>query len=606
MSEHATQKAAEMAVKSATTPAAAPSASTTAPAIRVRDLSFTYPGTTAPVLRNLNWEVPAGAFALLVGGTGSGKSTLLSLLKPEISPAGLHEGIAEIDGRDVRELTPEESARQIGYVFQDPDNQIVCESVWHEMAFGLENLGTPQDEMRRLIAETSYFFGIEDWFHTQADTLSGGRKQLLALASTLVMQPRLLLLDEPTAQLDPVAEKNFLHALFRVNRELGCTVVVATHRPRTMLEYATCAFKLVDGKVRELTDLTALDVRPKLLELAEANESEEPAGEESFAEDRLAKGNSATVAQPANVQPSAATAWVKHAARSKASTADNGTTETSHAIAARACGAWFRYSGSDAWVLRGLDIQVQTGQIHALVGGNGCGKSTLLLALAGALKPQRGSAAAQVSPCALVPQDPRALFVAETVREELEDAVASCAVRGDGSARAGLRAATKNKKARVFGGGSGNANASNAADGGASTTTASTAAAAPATPAMSTTSSQVDAMLAYLGLTDCANQHPYDLSGGQRQLLALGKVLMRKPALLLLDEPTKGLDTRARRAVARVLRDRVAAGTAVLMATHDLDFVQQVADTVSMMFDGELASTEPAAEFFKTNVYYRP
>ncbi len=591
---------------SAATSTAAPSASTTAPAIRVRDLSFTYPGAVKPVLRNLNWEVSTGAFALLVGGTGSGKSTLLSLLKPEISPAGLREGIAEIDGRDVRELTPEESARQIGYVFQDPDNQIVCESVWHEMAFGLENLGTPQDEMRRLIAETSYFFGIEDWFHTQTDTLSGGRKQLLALASTLVMKPCLLLLDEPTAQLDPVAEKNFLHALFRVNRELGCTVVVATHRPRTMLEYATCAFELVDGKVRELTNLSALDVRPKLLELAEANESEEPAGEESFAEDRLAKGNSATVAQPANVQPSAATAWVKHAARSKASTADNGTTETSHAIAARACGAWFRYSGSDAWVLRGLDMQVQTGQIHALVGGNGCGKSTLLLALAGTLKLQRGSAAAQVSHCALVPQDPRALFVAETVREELEDAVTSCVVRGDDSTHAGARKAAKDRKARVFGGGGGNANASNAADGGAGTIAASTDATASATPATSPTSSQVDAMLAYLGLTDCANQHPYDLSGGQRQLLALGKVLMRKPALLLLDEPTKGLDTRARRAVARVLRDRAAAGTAVLMATHDLDFVQQVADTVSMMFDGELASTEPAAEFFKTNVYYRP
>ncbi len=587
----------ESAATSAASPSVFAPASAVTPAIRVRDLSFAYPGATAPVLRNLNWEVSTGAFALLVGGTGSGKSTLLSLLKPEISPAGLREGLAEIDGRDVRELAPEESARQIGYVFQDPDNQIACESVWHEMAFGLENLGTPQNEMRRLIAETSYFFGIEDWFRAQTDTLSGGRKQLLALASTLVMQPRLLLLDEPTAQLDPVAEKNFLHALFRVNRELGCTVVVATHRPRTMLEYATCAFELVDGKVRELTDLTALDVRPKLLELAEANESEEPAGEESFAEDRLAKGNSATVAQPANVQPSAAATLVGHATKSDASTAGNGTSETSHTNAARACGAWFRYSGSDAWVLRGLDIQVQTGQIHAIVGGNGCGKSTLLLALAGVFKLQRGSAVAQVSPCALVPQDPRALFVAETVREELEDAVASCAVRGDGSARAGLRAATKNKKARVFGGGSGNANAVDATP---------FAAAASATPAMSTTSSQVDAMLAYLGLTDCANQHPYDLSGGQRQLLALGKVLMRKPALLLLDEPTKGLDTRARRAVARVLRDRVAAGTAVLMATHDLDFVQQVADTVSMMFDGELASTEPAAEFFKTNVYYRP
>ncbi len=138
-------------------------------------------------------------------------------------------------------------------MFQDPDNQIVCDSVWHEMAFGLENLGTPQGEMRRRVAEASYFFGMGPWFHSDTDALSGGRKQLLALASTLVMQPRVLLLDEPTAQLDPIAARNFLHALFRVNRELGCTVVVATHEPELMVDYATCAFELVDGAVRAIS-----------------------------------------------------------------------------------------------------------------------------------------------------------------------------------------------------------------------------------------------------------------------------------------------------------------------------------------------------------------
>lgn len=205
------------------------------PAIEVRGLRFAYPGAEAPVLDGLDWSVPQGAFALLVGGTGSGKSTLLSLLKPEIAPTGEYAGELRVLGESVADMEVRASAERVGYVFQDPENQIVCETVWHEMAFGLENLGLARDEMRRRVAETSYFFGLEDWLHRDTDTLSGGRKQLLSLAAVLALRPRVLLLDEPTSQLDPVAEKSFLHALFRVNRELGCTVVVATHQPRPML-----------------------------------------------------------------------------------------------------------------------------------------------------------------------------------------------------------------------------------------------------------------------------------------------------------------------------------------------------------------------------------
>ena len=235
-----------------------------APAIEVRGLSFAYPGAEAPVLEGLDWRVPQGAFALLVGGTGSGKSTLLSLLKPEISPTGACSGELRVLGEGVAGMDVRASAERVGYVFQDPENQIVCETVWHEMAFGLENLGLARDEMRRRVAETSYFFGLEDWLHRDTDTLSGGRKQLLSLAAVLALRPRVLLLDEPTSQLDPVAEKNFLHALFRVNRELGCTVVVATHQPRPMLEYATRAYRIEGGRVREVADMASLGRRESL------------------------------------------------------------------------------------------------------------------------------------------------------------------------------------------------------------------------------------------------------------------------------------------------------------------------------------------------------
>ncbi len=465
------------------------------PAIEVRSLSFAYPGADAAVLEGLDWSVPQGAFALLVGGTGSGKSTLLSLLKPEIAPAGERAGELLVLGENVADMDVRASAERVGYVFQDPENQIVCETVWHEMAFGLENLGASRDEMRRRVAETSYFFGLEDWLHRDTDTLSGGRKQLLSLAAVLALRPRVLLLDEPTSQLDPVAEKNFLHALFRVNRELGCTVVVATHQPRPMLEYATCAYRIEGGRVCEVVDLASLGSREGLLALDSC--------------------------WPAQVAATSAAAAIRE--------------------------GWFRYDRASGWVLRGLDASFSAGAVHAVVGGNGCGKSTMLSVLAKTVKLQRGRMVRAAASAALLPQNPKALLVAETVRDELMEWASTC---GYDEAVARERAAS-------------------------------------------------------LGLSGLDGRHPYDLSGGQRQLLALAKLLLIGPELLLLDEPTKGLDLTSRRIIARALRDHAEAGGTVIMATHDLDFAEQVADDIAMIFDGEIACMEPPTDFFADNVFYR-
>lgn len=461
-------------------------------ALAYDDVTFRYPGSRGDVLSGVSMAVPAGAFALLVGGTGSGKSTLLSLAKPQIAPAGDRAGQVRVFGRPVDELDGAEAC-EVGYVFQDPDNQIVCDSVWHEMAFGLENLGTPQGEMRRRVAEVSYFFGMGPWFHSDTDALSGGRKQLLALASTLVMQPRVLLLDEPTAQLDPIAARNFLHALFRVNRELGCTVVVATHEPELMADYATCAFELVDGAVRAVENLGRFKCEATLAECGALCDANAPA-----------------------------------------------------AVSAR--GAWFRYGRDDDWVLRGLDLEVRQGEVHALVGGNGCGKSTLLALIAGTRRAQRGEVRSAISAKAMLPQDPKALFAEERVDEELME------------------------WAHIGGYGA----------------------------------DEVQAMMGELGLADRAGLHPYDLSGGQRQMLALGKLLLVHPRLLLLDEPTKGLDRTARERVAGMIEAARRDGVTVIVSTHDLAFVRRVADRVSLMFDGELACTEPVGEFFRNNLFYRP
>lgn len=465
------------------------------PAIEVRGLRFAYPGAEAPVLDGLDWSVPQGAFALLVGGTGSGKSTLLSLLKPEISPTGECAGELRVLGESVADMDVRASAERVGYVFQDPENQIVCETVWHEMAFGLENLGMSRDEMRRRVAETSYFFGLEDWLHRDTDTLSGGRKQLLSLAAVLALRPRVLLLDEPTSQLDPVAEKNFLHALFRVNRELGCTVVVATHQPRPMLEYATCAYRIEGGRVCEVVDLASLGSREGLLALDSC--------------------------WPAQVAATSAAAAIRE--------------------------GWFRYDRASGWVLRGLDAAFSAGAVHAVVGGNGCGKSTMLSVLAKTVKLQRGHMERGAGSAALLPQNPKALLVAETVRDELMEWASTC---GYDEAAARERAAS-------------------------------------------------------LGLSGLDGRHPYDLSGGQRQLLALAKLLLIGPELLLLDEPTKGLDLASRRIIARALRDHAKTGGTVIMGTHDLDFAEQVADDIAMMFDGEIACMEPPTDFFADNVFYR-
>jgi energy-coupling factor transporter ATP-binding protein EcfA2 len=471
-------------------------------ALEFRDVSFSYPATDtepnpAPVLEHVSLAVPEGAFALLTGSTGSGKSTLLRLTKPEVSPTGTLDGHVLAFGKEVREFSPVESAQTVGLVFQSPDSQIVCDTVWHEMAFGLENLGTPVSEMRRRVAETCMFFGMEPWFRRQTASLSGGQRQMLALAATLAMRPRLLLLDEPTSMLDPVAEKDFLAMLFRANRELGVTVVVATHAPEPMRDVATCAFRLEQGRVRELS---------------------------------LNEAIAACAFRPEAVKRATGKPTVSH---------------SKPALSLR--DTWFRYERNADWVLRGLDLAAPEGQVTALVGGNGSGKTTLLQLACGALAPQRGRlsrphAASQ----AYLPQSPRAILSAQTVREEL----------------------------MLWSKGAGYGEA------------------------------QVTDMMERLGLAAVAVRNPLDLSGGQQQLVAFAKLLLTQPDLLILDEPTKGLDAAARTKLARLVQEMRQEGRSVLLATHDLAFVSAVADSVSLLFDGAVTCTEGPDEFLAGSWLY--
>ncbi|MDO4399755.1 MAG: ATP-binding cassette domain-containing protein [Coriobacteriia bacterium] len=465
--------------------------------VDVRGLAFSYmsDGESAeshPVLRDIDLQVEAGAFCVVTGPTGCGKSTLLRLLKPEISPRGEMRGSIVVDGSVLAGTAPggmsskEEAPTYIGFVAQDPESQIVCDTVRAELAFGLENMGVAPHDMSRSIAEIVGFMGLDDWMGRETADLSGGQKQLLNLAAVLAMRPRLILLDEPTAQLDPHSRRRFLDVLGMVNRELGCAIVMSTHMPELVESLATQHFEL--GPLPP-----AMAFRESL---------------------RLAAAPSVSVAAPC--------------------------------VEARECA--FRYGRTDPQVLEDASLSLYKGRIHALLGGNGCGKTTLLKLLAGIHHPQRGKVKASGAlRRAYLPQDPKALFACDSVAEELHE----------WHGRFGYDSEEERRVAARFG---------------------------------------LDAML---------QRHPYDLSGGQQQQLALAKLLLTKPDVLFLDEPTKGLDAASAAQVTRIIRALANDGAAIAVATHDTAFVRVAADDVSLVFDGVVACTLPASDFFASSLVYR-
>lgn len=522
--------------------------------VEVRDYSFAYPtepglAEGSSVLNDVTLSVEEGAFCVLTGPTGCGKTTLLRSLKPELTPVGKREGSIKVlgtllvhDGEPTDAMVPRDSAALIGYVMQDPDAQIVCDTVWHEIAFGLENIGLPQDAMRRRIAEVAHFFGIEPWMQANTQTLSGGQKQLVNLAGVLALRPRLLLLDEPTAQLDPNARRLFLMMLERVNRELGITVIMATHAPEDVERMATHHVEM--GPVGDLGKREDVERvlyprwrdRRAFLGMPVLSPIPIPASAPTsipISANVLVSASAPTNASAPILIPASASAR----------------TQTAPSFALDAHEVFFRYERKAPWVLRGVDVRVRRGSVHAFVGGNGCGKSTLLKALAGVLKPQRGRLdnALRASQ-AMLSQDPKALFVCDSVAEELDEWRQRCGY-------------------------------------------------APA---------DEHAMMERFGLAAHASQHPYDLSGGQQQKLAFAKLLLTGASLLFLDEPTKGLDAKACADAVRIVRELADEGRTVVLVTHDLDFAYACADEVSMLFDGEVACTQPTSEFFAENLVYRP
>ncbi|MDB4865863.1 MAG: ATP-binding cassette protein [Cohnella sp.] len=532
--------------------------------IELHNLTFHYPDAAAPALTDLTLSVQGGEFVVLSGPSGSGKSTLLRLLKREVSPGGRLSGSILLDERQLEAWPAREAASAVGLVMQHPDNQLVVDTVEHELAFGMENFGFDRSAMRRRMAELAGFFGLEPLMSRRTDELSGGQKQMVNLASVLMLQPRLLLLDEPLAQLDPLAARELLGMIKRLNDEWGMTVLMSEHRIDDILPLADRVLRLDRGRL-------AFDGPPRQF-AQEAWRRQDPAWVEALpAITRWALSHdgsdSIRAAETPPLSVKEARQWmhrraVQAAPLSPAGPAQSLGTDVAHKPLLRADGLFFAYDKRSPAVMRGLEWTIRQGDRIALFGGNGSGKSTLLQLLAGLLQPQRGEvfvegaklrrlpAAARYARIGYLAQNPLLHFAYDTLQEDL------------------LHAARR---------------------------------AASANPA-----EEVRRMAERFGLQDLLQRHPHDLSGGERQLGALALALVSRPQLLLLDEPTKGIDALAKSRLAGHLLAAHETGATLVVATHDVEFAAAYANRCSLLFQGEIVADDEPDTFFRGNLFYAP
>lgn len=525
----------------------------------IEDLTFCHPESSEPTLRDLSLTVERGAYVVVCGRTGCGKTTLLRHLKSEMTPAGKRSGRILFDGEALDQVDPRQQAMRIGYVSQDPDAQIVTDTVWHELAFGLESLGFERSVMRNRLAETASYFGMQSWFRKRTTELSGGQKQLLNLAAVMVMRPDVLVLDEPTSQLDPIAANDLLETIAGLNRELGTTVIIAEHDLDRVYCMADKVVVMDEGRLSRCgpPEEVALALHASTDPMVRALPA--PA-RISFAVDPSEDGCPLTIRE--------GSAWLcgriethPPASRRVALGAPYHAPGKESALSVE--DVWFRYERELPDILRGVSLSVRKGELFAIVGGNGVGKTTLLRAICGSLRPYRGRIrllgrklgkgdrdAMSGGRLVMLPQEPQELFAKESVFEELDEMLDE----------SGWDAARRSK--RIF------------------------------------------EVAASLGIAALLERYPLDLSGGEQQRVALAKVMMGSPEVLLLDEPTKGIDRFARDGLASVLKELRASGVTMVMVSHDIEFCARYADTVAMFFDGEITCVDTSRRFFSDNAYY--
>lgn len=546
--------------------------------IEVKNFSFRYANGDRDSLENVTLDVEEGTFNVLCGKSGCGKSTLLRQLKSDLAPYGSKSGRICYYGQNLTEIDHRQQSQEIGYVLQNPENQIVTDKVWHELAFGLESLGYDTPSIRLRVAEMASYFGIHQWFYKNVSELSGGQKQLLNLAAIMAMHPKLLILDEPTSQLDPIAASDFLETVRKINRDIGTTVILTEHRLQDVIPWADKVYVLDQGGL--LTQGTPGEIGEFLKEKHHGmflsmpvpmqiyGETDSSAacpltvseGRQWLAEYFHTKGISRELQQKANDRFLA-----EKTAQQKEQQPSSG-----REPAIEMKDVWFRYEKDSPDVVRDLSLQVGKGEFYALVGGNGTGKSTTLSLLSRVRQPYRGRIRLEgrdirtykdrelyCGCLGVMPQNPQSIFLKKTVLEDLYSVIGG-------------------KKEKL----------------------------SPEYQVHMKKEKAIEGIVSLTRLEGLLDRHPYDLSGGEQQRLALAKVLLLRPRILLMDEPTKGMDAEYKEEIGRILNKLKQHGLTIFMISHDVEFVAEYADRVGLFFEGNVVTSQNTREFFAGNNFY--
>ena len=532
--------------------------------LRVDGLKFSYPNQLKKALNNINFSIDEGDFVLICGESGCGKSTLLRHLKPELSPHGQVSGDIYYYSQKINDYSSKQLASEIGYVLQNPDSQIVTDKVWHELAFGLENMGLDTQSIRLRVAEMASFFGIQGWFRKNVNDLSGGQKQLLNLASIMAMQPKILILDEPTSQLDPIAAKDFIDTLVRINKELSTTIIMTEHNLEDIYSVCDKVIVMEDGKVicndtnYKVVDILSGDKNHKMFKSL-------PTPSKIY--NQLNGYLEGASKSPLTVKD--CRQWLNDSMDEVTITKlDDSETEINidekdREIAIELKDVYFQYNKISEPTIRDLSFKVYKGEIYSILGGNGTGKSTTLSLVARQRKPQRGkifinniemkkynNKSLYENNLALLPQNPQSLFVFETVKEDLEEVLI-----------------LKNKDRKYI-------------------------------------DKEVKRVSKLLDIEHLLEHHPYDLSGGELQRAGMAKVMLLNPKIILLDEPTKGLDAYCKEEIGKMLMKLRDMGVTIVVVSHDIEFSARYSDRCAMFFDGSIVSEGTTKEFFLGNNFY--